>query len=184
MGEKQSEKQKKVEGKQNAESKKDIQESLLKVGFVSEEEFNKEREQWKKRLAYALAEQENLKKNAQKEIEKVRDFAILDLVKEILVSVESLEKAVAHMLEHNVEGPVFEGSKLTLDAIFSALKKNGIEKIEAKGTRFDHNLHQAVSTVKAADLPNNTVFEVLQDGYTIKGRLLRPAVVVVVDNFE
>ncbi|KYH12344.1 nucleotide exchange factor GrpE [Neorickettsia sp. 179522] len=184
MTEKQPEKHKKVGDKQSADSKKDVQESLLNGGFISKEEFNKEREQWKKKLAYALAEQENLKKSAQKEIEKVRDFAILDLVKEILVSVESLEKAVAHMLEHNVEGPVFEGSKLTLDAIFSALKKSGIEKIEAKGARFDHDLHQAVSTVKAADLPNNTVFEVLQDGYTIKGRLLRPAVVVVVDNFE
>lgn len=174
--------------KQSAILKKIIRErapkDVLGSSVVSEEEFNKEKEQWKRKLAYALAEQENLKKNSLKEIEKVRDFAVSGLVKDLLTSVESLEKAIAHMVDSNAEGPLFEGSKLTLDAIFSTLKKNGVEKIKAQGLQFDHNLHQAVSTIKAAGRPDNTVFEVLQDGYTIKGRLLRPAVVVVVDNSE
>ncbi|AHX11160.1 grpE family protein [Neorickettsia helminthoeca str. Oregon] len=188
MSENKSDKETKRNEERDPIFKKIIQERAPKneessgAGFISEEDFKKEVDLWKKKLMYALAEQENLKKNVAREIEKTRDFAISDLAKEILTSVESLEKAVAHMVENKIEGPLLEGSKLTLEAIFSALKKGGVEKIEAKGVLFDHNVHQAVSTVKNDELPNNTVFEVLQDGYIIKGRLLRPAIVVVVEN--
>jgi molecular chaperone GrpE len=150
------------------------------------EKLVQENDELKKKFLYLAAEKENLKKTLEKEVENARDFAISKFARDILSSVENLEKAISHIdtdqLKDNSIKSIFDGVNLTLNEIFSTLKRNGISKIEAKGKIFDHNLHQAIKTVGDEKLDNNTIKEVLQDGYIINGRLLRPAVVVVVSN--
>lgn len=154
----------------------------------SEEENKKlvqEIEELRKKILYLAAENDNTKKRLEKEIENARDFGITKFARDILSSVENLEKALSHIdPDEAQEGvkKIFDGVSITLNEIFSALKRNGVTKIEAEGKMFDHNLHQAIKTIKDENLESNTVKEVLQDGYTINGRLLRPAVVVVVSN--
>ena len=152
-----------------------------------EELQKKEIDNLKKRLMYAIAESENIKKSLKKEIQDTKDFGVSSLVKDMLSSIESIEKAVLYTNKNKIEEDkefksLFDGVSMTLESIFAALKRNGVEKIKAKHEKFDHNLHQAIKTIKDEKLENGTVAEVLQDGYVIKQRLLRPAVVVVVEN--
>lgn len=151
--------------------------------------LEKEKNDFKSKLLYLLAEQENVKKQNEKEIENVKSYGISSLVKEILNITENLERTIK-MIDKNALAEdknlkaLHEGVVMTLAEMFNLLKRNGIAKIEAEGKLFDHNYHQAIKTIKDENLENNVIKEVLQDGFTIKDRLLRPAMVIVVNNSE
>ncbi len=129
----------------------------------------------------AKAEGENIRRRADEEIAKARKFAVESFAESLLPVRDSLEAALAtHAAkpETPVE-TVLEGVTATLRQLASALERNKVIEVNpAAGTKFDPNIHQAISMVPA-DQEANTVVGVLQKGYTISERVLRPALVTV-----
>lgn len=132
----------------------------------------------------AHAEAENTRRRAQREIEERGRFALQSFAKDLVSVPDNLRRALDALPPGlRKENEKFEsfasGVELTERELLSVLDRHGIKPIDAKGKPFDHNLHEAVQQVDSADHPAGTVVQVFQDGYTINGRLLRPAMVVV-----
>ena len=125
------------------------------------------------------AEMENLRKRLQKEKEDFLKFANESLIKELLPVVDNLENALKHAHDENSVEALREGIELTLKGMKDALSKAGVEEIKALGEPFDPNYHHAVSQEETDEVEPGTVVQVLQKGYTLNKRLLRPAMVVV-----
>lgn len=124
----------------------------------------------------AKAETENVRRRAQEDVAKAHKFAIEKFAGELLAVKDSLEAALSR------EGQSVEdlrgGVELTLKQLVAAFEKSGIKEIDPLGERFDPNLHQAIQMVES-DLEPNAVAQVLQKGYLIAERVLRPAMVMV-----
>ena len=128
----------------------------------------------------ASAEAQNVKRRADQEVEKARKYALERFCGELLPVVDNLERALeAARGEDGDLRPVVEGVELTLKSFFDALKKFHIEPLDPAGEPFDPNLHQAMSMVENPDVEPNSVIAVMQKGYTLNGRLVRPAMVMV-----
>ncbi|MFP4138008.1 MAG: nucleotide exchange factor GrpE [Halomonas sp.] len=124
------------------------------------------------------AEAQNVRRRAEQEAEKARKFALEKFVKELLPVVDSLEKALEAMGEEASEAHR-EGVAMTLKMQLDVLGKFGVEVVEPAGEPFDPQYHEAMAMVPNAELEPNTVMEVIQKGYLLNGRLVRPAMVVV-----
>ncbi|KAF0220903.1 MAG: molecular chaperone [Geobacteraceae bacterium] len=136
------------------------------------------RENWDKYVR-ERADLENYRKRVQKEKEEILKYGNESLILEILPVLDSMERALAHSSEES-QAAVIEGVRLTHNMLLSALKKFGVTEIEAaKGSPFDSACHHAMCQVENGELPPNTVVEEFQKGYTLNGRLLRPAMVSV-----
>ena len=125
------------------------------------------------------AEFENFKKRKQKEIDDFRKFANETIFRQLLSVVDNLERAILSAEEKGDEGGLLEGVKLTYKEILKLFESFNVRLIEAENQPFDHNFHQAVTQEENNDLPDNTVTTVLQKGYLLHDRLIRPAMVVV-----
>ena len=125
---------------------------------------------------YAKAEAENIRRRALEDMDKARKFALEKFSGELLAVKDSLEAAL------NVESATLEsyknGVELTLKQLSSVFEKFNLVEINPLGEKFDPNRHQAIST-KEADAEPNTVISVLQKGYALNDRILRPALVMV-----
>jgi len=128
----------------------------------------------------AVAEAENVRKRAQNEIEAARKFALERFAAELLAVRDSLELASSTDLagESAIE-KMQEGLALTLKQLDTVFEKFSIAVVDPKGEKFDPEKHQAMSMVETAELAPNHVLDVMQKGYTLNSRLLRPAMVVV-----
>lgn len=129
----------------------------------------------------AKAEAENIRRRAEEEIAKARKFAVESFAESLLPVRDSLEAAIAsHAAKPDTPvETVLEGVHATLRQLASALERNKVLEINpAAGTKFDPNIHQAISMIPA-DQEANTVVGVLQKGYSIADRVLRPALVTV-----
>ncbi len=125
----------------------------------------------------AKAEAENTRRRADDEITKARKYAVENFAESLLPVKDSLEAAIA--IQDATPGQMLEGVHATLRQLMAALERNKVVEISpAPGTRFDPHQHQAISVVPAAQEPN-TVVAVLQKGYLIADRVLRPALVTV-----
>ncbi len=124
------------------------------------------------------AEAQNVRRRAEQEAEKARKFALEKFVKELLPVVDSLEKALEAM-EDGASDVHREGVSMTLKLQLDVLGKFGVEAVEPHGEPFDPQYHEAMAMVPNPDLEPNSVMEVLQKGYLLNGRLVRPAMVVV-----
>jgi molecular chaperone GrpE len=127
------------------------------------------------------AEFDNYRRRTLKERQDLLNYGSEALIKELLVTVDNLERALGHAqkTEEGVEKEnLLEGVELTHRSLLQTLGKFGVERVEALGQPFDPKLHEAVRQV-AAESPPNTVVEVFQTGYVLRDRLLRPAMVVV-----
>lgn len=124
----------------------------------------------------AKAETENVRRRAQEDVAKAHKFAIESFAEYLLPVVDSLEAAMAH--DSDDIAKVREGIELTLRQLTGALEKGRVVAINPVGEKFDPHRHQAISMVPA-DQEANTVVSVLQKGYTIADRVLRPALVTV-----
>lgn len=130
----------------------------------------------------AKAETDNIKRRAARDVENAHKYAVEKFANELLAVRDSLEmgiKAACVDGEVDVE-KLKEGSELTLKQITDVFAKHGIEEVDPVGEKFDPELHQAVSMAPSPDHQPNTVLEVFQKGYTLNGRLMRAAMVVVV----
>ncbi|WP_133650223.1 nucleotide exchange factor GrpE [Paraburkholderia flava] len=124
----------------------------------------------------ARAETENVRRRAQEDVTKAHKFAIENFAEHLLPVVDSLEAALVHSSDDLVK--VREGVELTLRQLTGALEKGRVVPIDPVGEKFDPHRHQAISMVPAEQEPN-TVVTVLQKGYVIADRVLRPALVTV-----
>ncbi len=135
----------------------------------------------KDQLMRALAEIQNVRRRAEQDVEKAHKFALEKFSRELLPVVDSLEKTVE--ASRNAEGDQLaalrEGTEMTLSLLTSALVKFGLAVVDPLGEPFDPQLHEAMSMVEQPSAEPNSVIAVVQKGYTLNGRLLRPAMVVV-----
>ena len=126
------------------------------------------------------ADAQNIKRRAEQDVEKARKFALEQFARELLPVVDNLERALeATAGQDAAVKPFAEGVELTLKSFLDALRKFNIETVDPMGEPFDPNLHQAMSMVENAEVEPNSVIAVMQKGYTLNGRLLRPAMVMV-----
>lgn len=128
----------------------------------------------------AIADADNARKRAQGEIDKARKFALEKFAGELLPVADNLERAlqVANPEDEAIKA-IVDGVELTLKSFISTIEKFGMSVIDPQGQPFNPEQHQAMSMQENADLPPNTVMAVMQKGYEINGRLLRPAMVMV-----
>jgi molecular chaperone GrpE len=143
----------------------------------------KENASLRDRLLRALADAENTRRQASRTAGDARRFAIADFARELLVVVDNLQRTIdaaggqAPLTTENAA--LIEGVRATLRVLLQTLERFGVRRIAALGKRFDPNLHEAVMEVDDPAQRPGTVAQVLEQGYTIHGRLLRPARVVV-----
>lgn len=128
----------------------------------------------------AQADAQNAKRRAEMDVEKARKFALESFARELLPVVDNLERALeAASGEEAAAGPIAEGVELTLKSLMDALQKFHIEPVNPEGEPFDPELHQAMTMVPNPEVEPNTVIAVMQKGYTLHSRLVRPAMVMV-----
>ena len=133
-------------------------------------------------LLRAQAEIENIKKRAIKELENAHKYSIESILQEIIPIYESLSLSCS-LDQTNVDtGKVLEGNKMLLNMFQKIFDQNNIKEINPLNEKFDPKYHQAISTIKDAKLANDTVSEVVQKGYLLNERVIKPALVVVIKN--
>lgn len=128
----------------------------------------------------AKADGENARRRAELEVDKARKFALEKFAGDLLPVVDNLERATqAADTENEVIKPLLEGIELTQKSFLATFEKFGLEVINPQGETFNPEKHQAMSMQENEELPPNTVIAVMQKGYALNGRLLRPAMVMV-----
>jgi molecular chaperone GrpE len=138
-----------------------------------------ERDQFLTLLQRTQADFENYQKRNQREREQERRYWHAALALDLLPVIDNLERAMAAAKQAGESGPLVRGVGLVQTQLLDMLKRHGITPIDALGKLFDPHLHQAVMQRPDADRPQNTVVEVLAQGFMIHDRVLRPASVIV-----
>ena len=137
----------------------------------------------KDRLLRALAETENVRRRLQRERDDAQKYAMANFAKDLLSAVDNLRRALDAMPENEVTDgkarSLRDGVAATEREFLAAFERHGLRRINPKGERFDHNFHQAIFEAERPDVPTGTIVEVLQPGYVLHDRLLRPAMVGV-----
>lgn len=133
----------------------------------------------------AQAEAMNIRRRAEGDVEKARKYALERFVGDLLPVVDNLDRALAVIdAEDKTMKAVIEGIELTRKSFLDTLEKNQVKSIDPQGERFNPEEHQAMTMVPSPDVEPNTVLEVFQKGYSLNGRLIRPAMVVVSKSAE
>jgi molecular chaperone GrpE len=128
----------------------------------------------------AQAEIENVRRRTEMDIEKAHKFALEKFANELLPVIDSLERALELAnKEDEKSASMVEGIELTLKSLLGAVRKFGVEVVGETGVPFNPEVHQAMSMMESEDFEPNHVMMVMQRGYTLNGRLLRPAMVAV-----
>ncbi|GAA0490419.1 MULTISPECIES: nucleotide exchange factor GrpE [Tatumella] len=128
----------------------------------------------------AQAEVENIRRRTELDVEKAHKFALEKFSNELLPVIDSLERALQVADKSNPElASMIEGIELTLKSLLDAVRKFGVEVVGETHVPFNPDVHQAMSMVESEDVAPNHVLMVMQNGYTLNGRLLRPAMVAV-----
>lgn len=126
------------------------------------------------------AETQNALRRAERDVEKAHKFGQEKIIGELLVVVDNLERSVNATEGEEVSvDSIKEGVELTLKSLIDTLKRHNVEQIDPEGEPFNPELHQAMTMVPSPDQEPNSVLNVFQKGYTLNGRLVRPAMVVV-----
>ncbi|MFG0772025.1 nucleotide exchange factor GrpE [Vibrio plantisponsor] len=128
----------------------------------------------------AKAEVENMRRRSEQEIDKARKFALNRFAEELLPVIDNLERAIqAADMENEAIKPVIEGVELTHKTFIGVIEKFGLKEINPEGEAFNPEFHQAMSIQESPDHESNTVMFVMQKGYELNGRVVRPAMVMV-----
>ena len=142
------------------------------------EALQAEADEHRDRYLRLAAEMENLRKRAARESDNARQFGIERFANELLGVVDSLEMGVAAGKEATAEA-LLEGSEATLRQLLAALEKHGVQTVDPVGEPFNPEFHEAIATQPSDSAEPDSVLTVVQKGYTLNGRLLRPARVIV-----
>ena len=136
------------------------------------------------RLLLALADAENVRRRADRGAQDARKFAVADFSRELLTVVDNLRRAIATAEDPAVDrggtAPMIEGIKAVERSLMTTLERFGVRQIEARGAPFDPLRHEAIMEVDDPERAPGAVVDVMEDGYTIHDRLLRPAKVSVI----
>jgi molecular chaperone GrpE len=137
----------------------------------------------KDRLLRTLAEMENLRRRTEREVADARAYGVTSFARDILAVADNMDRAMK-ALDDEIREKADAGVKALLDGVelterelLKVLEKHGVKKIEPKGQKFDPNLHQAMFELPDSSVPAGTIVQVMQPGYTIAERVLRPALV-------
>lgn len=134
----------------------------------------------KDRALRTVAEMENLRRRTALDVEKAHKFALEKFASELLPVLDNLERTLQVADKDNeAVKPLLEGVELTLKSMANSVAKFGVIAIDPQGQLFDPNQHQAMSMIENPDLAPNTVIAVMQKGYELNGRVIRPAMVMV-----
>ncbi len=126
------------------------------------------------------AEIENNRKRAERDVENAHKYALRSFIENLLPIVDSMEMGQSAAAADNATlESIREGSEMTMKMFLQVLEKQGLEQIDPLGEQFDPERHQAISMIEAEDAQSNTVIEVMQKGFALNDRLVRPAMVVV-----
>ena len=142
----------------------------------------------KDRLLRALAETENVRRRAQREREEASKYAVAGFAKELLSVADNLRRALDSLPEAEARDErtrsLLAGVEATERELLGVFERHGIRRIDPKSERFDHNLHEAVFEAERPGQSHGTIIQVLQPGYVLHDRLLRPAMVGVAKDPE
>lgn len=127
----------------------------------------------------AAAEAENVRRRAALDVQKARDFALEKFASELLSVVDNLERALQASQQSDENKSLIEGIEMTHSGFINTLQKFGVEVVDPQGEPFNPDVHEAMGMQESEEHPANTVMAVMQKGYTLNGRLLRPAMVMV-----
>lgn len=154
-----------------------VQELEEQLKTQIEEAANKEQDI----LLRSRAEIENLRRRTEQDVEKAHKFALEKFSKDILNTIDNLERALATPANKEDESvkALFDGVELTLKELVSTVGRFGVEAVGVVGEAFNPDLHQAISMQPAEGFETNQISVVLQKGYTLNGRVIRPAMVMV-----
>lgn len=154
-----------------------VQELEEQLKAQIEEAANKEQDI----LLRSRAEIENLRRRTEQDVEKAHKFALEKFSKDILNTIDNLERALATPANKEDESvkALFDGVELTLKELVSTVGRFGVEAVGVVGEAFNPDLHQAISMQPAEGFETNQISVVLQKGYTLSGRVIRPAMVMV-----
>ena len=154
-----------------------VQELEEQLKTQIEEAANKEQDI----LLRSRAEIENLRRRTEQDVEKAHKFALEKFSKDILNTIDNLERALATPANKEDESvkALFDGVELTLKELVSTVARFGVEAVGVVGEAFNPDLHQAISMQPAEGFETNQISVVLQKGYTLNGRVIRPAMVMV-----
>jgi len=133
----------------------------------------------KDQVLRAYADVQNAQRRAQMDVEKAHKFALDKFVESLLPVVDSLERGLATDLSEESSSAMKEGIELTLKLFLDTLQKFNVEQVSPEGEPFDPACHQAMSQIDSPDSEPGSVINVYQKGYTLNGRLVRPAMVIV-----
>ncbi|HEX8232402.1 MAG TPA: nucleotide exchange factor GrpE [Caulobacteraceae bacterium] len=150
---------------------------------ASVEQLQAEIAEWRDKAMRAAAEAENTRRRAEREMNDARAFAIQRFARELFAAADNLERALAAAPREDEDAAVkgfVTGIEMTEKALQGAFERNGLKKIAPeKGGKFDPHLHQAMMEQPSEDAPPGSVIQVMQTGYELFGRVLRPAMVIV-----
>jgi len=144
-----------------------------------------ENEELKDRALRTAAEMENLRRRTARDVHDARAYAIANFARDMLSVSDNLRRAIDAVPAEAKEGAdaglkgLLEGVEMTERSMLSGLERHGVKKLNPEGEKFDPNFHQAMYEIPNADVPANTVLQVVQPGYSIGERVLRPAMVGV-----
>ena len=132
-------------------------------------------------LLRTRAEIDNMRRRSEQDVEKAHKFALEKFSKDILNTIDNLERALSTPANKEDESikALFDGVELTLKELLSTVSRFGVEPVGAVGEAFNPDLHQAISMQPAEGFESNQITTVLQKGYTLNGRVIRPAMVMV-----
>ena len=161
-----------------------LEEAIARVQELEEQLKAQVEESSKKEqdlLLRTRAEIDNMRRRSEQDIEKAHKFALEKFSKDILNTIDNLERALAtpaNKEDENIKA-LFDGIELTLKELLSTVSRFGVEPVGAVGDTFNPDLHQATSMQPAEGFESNQITTVLQKGYTLNGRVIRPAMVMV-----
>ena len=145
----------------------------------------KENDELKDRVLRAAADMENLRRRTARELQDARAYAVANFARDMLSVSDNLRRALEAIPEEAKAAgdagfrALIDGVEITERAMLSTLERHGVKKLAPEGEKFDPNFHQAMFEVPNPDVPANTVVQVVQPGYSIGERVLRPAMVGV-----
>jgi molecular chaperone GrpE len=143
------------------------------------ERLKDELQQTKEQSLRAMADAQNIRRRAEQDVEKAHKFGLERFISELLPVADNLERSLEAAAANSDLKTLIEGVELTLKTLQNSLEKQQLMPVNPVGEPFDPQLHQAMTAIANADCEPNTVLNVFQKGYTLHGRLLRPAMVVV-----